>query len=82
VTNLHIQHAMWLEILDTVYFFSAAFLSQMCHKTMGNTYFGAYLTLPSLLLVLIFVTHRFDNYCTWNIEVPTSSDSAVLHLGL
>jgi len=33
--NLHIQHTVWLEILDTLYFFSAAFFSHICHKTMG-----------------------------------------------
>jgi hypothetical protein len=38
--NLHIQHTRWLEVLDT--FFSAAFFSQICHRTMGYTYFGTY----------------------------------------
>jgi isoprenylcysteine carboxyl methyltransferase (ICMT) family protein YpbQ len=77
--NLHIQHTMLLEILDVLYFFSAAFFTQICHKTMGYTYFGTYLTQLSLLLVLIFVTYRFGNYCTWSTEVLMIFDSAVLY---
>jgi hypothetical protein len=43
--SLYIQHTMWLEILDALYFLSAAFLSCVCHKAMGHIFWHLFSTL-------------------------------------